>query len=137
MSKSIEDDCAFDFATRVISPKWNVNLILELITEGDSLSFSEISDRIPEISPRMLSMRLKFLIENRILHQIINEEKPKKLRYNLSESGLKLAGVLKTIREWSLEFGNCTNEKCINNKCKHGEAITHMLELEIREGNIQ
>ena len=130
MSKSIEEDCAFNFATKVISPKWNVNLILELITEGDSLSFSEISDRIPEISPRMLSMRLKFLIENRILH-IINEEKPKKLRYILSESGLKLAGVLKTIREWSLEFGNCTNEKCINNQCKHGVAILHMLQLEM------
>jgi DNA-binding HxlR family transcriptional regulator len=132
LSKSIEDDCAFDFATKVISPKWNVNLILELITEGSDLSFSEISDRIPEISPRMLSMRLKFLIENKILNQIVNEEKPKKLRYNLTESGLKLASVLKTIREWSLEFGNCQNEKCINNKCKHGEAITHMVTMELR-----
>lgn len=133
-SKSIEEDCPFDFATKVISPKWNVNLVLELITEGDSLSFSEISDRIPEISPRMLSMRLKFLIENKIIYQIVNEDKPKKLRYNLTESGIKLASVLKVIRDWSLKFGNCTNEKCLNDRCKHGEAITHMVALEQMSG---
>jgi len=130
--KSQEDDCAFNFATMVISPKWNINIILEFITHGDSLSFSEIADRIPEISPRMLSMRLKYLIENNMLVIIENEDKPKKVRYYLTPGGLKLASVLKTIREWSLEFGTCTNEKCINNLCRHGEAINKLLELEMK-----
>ncbi|OLS28477.1 MAG: HTH-type transcriptional regulator YodB [Candidatus Heimdallarchaeota archaeon LC_2] len=129
LSKSQEDDCAFNFATKVISPKWNINIILEFITQGGSLSFSQISERIPEISPRMLSMRIKYLIENKMLSTIENIDKPKKLRYELTEGGIKLAVVLKTIREWSIEFGTCTNEKCIKNLCRHGEAITKLLEL--------
>ena len=132
ITKSMEDDCAFNFATKVISPKWNVNIVLEFITEGDSLSFSEIADRIPEISPRMLSMRIKYLIENNILNSIHNQDKPKKMRYKLTNGGRKLASVLKTIREWSLEFGTCDNEKCINNKCRHGEAINELIKLEQR-----
>lgn len=127
--KSQEDDCAFNFATKVISPKWNINIILEFITQGGSLSFSQISERIPEISPRMLSMRIKYLIENNMLSTIENIDKPKKLRYELTEGGIKLAAVLKTIREWSLEFGTCDNEKCINNLCRHGEAINLLLRL--------
>ncbi|MHA2276861.1 MAG: winged helix-turn-helix transcriptional regulator [Candidatus Kariarchaeaceae archaeon] len=130
ITKSQEDDCAFNFATKVISPKWNINIILEFITQGGSLSFSQISERIPEISPRMLSMRIKYLIENNMLSIIENVDKPKKLRYELTEGGIKLAAVLKTIREWSLEFGTCTNEKCINNLCRHGEAISQLLQLE-------
>lgn len=128
---SQEEDCAFNFATEVISPKWNVNIILEFITEGASLSFSEISDRIPEISPRMLSIRLKFLIENNLIHIIPNENKPKKVKYDLSEGGRKLANVLRTIREWSLEFGDCKNDRCIANECRHGKAITQLITLQI------
>lgn len=128
--KSQEDDCAFNFANEVISPKWNVNIILEFITEGSTLSFSEIADRIPEISPRMLSMRLKFLIEKNLIHIIPNENKPKKIKYYLSNGGLRLANVLRTIREWSLEFGDCKNERCVANECRHGLAISQLIQLQ-------
>jgi DNA-binding HxlR family transcriptional regulator len=126
---SVQDDCAFSFAQEVISPKWNNNIVLEFITEEDSLSFSEISQRIPEISPRMLSMRIKSLVEHGIIYVIENVEKPKKVRYNLSESGRELSQVLHVIREWSLKYGTCKNETCINNLCRHGIAISKLMKL--------
>ncbi|MDH5402398.1 MAG: helix-turn-helix transcriptional regulator [Candidatus Heimdallarchaeota archaeon] len=130
IERSFEDDCAFNFANDVIFPKWNVNIILEFITEGSSLSFGQISATIPEISPRMLSMRLKFLIDSGILSPLLaDEDKPKKLRYELTQSGKKLAVVLKYIREWSLEYGTCTNDKCHNNECRHGKAISKLINL--------
>lgn len=126
---SVQDDCTFNFAQNVISPKWNNNIVLEFITEEDSLSFSEISQRIPEISPRMLSMRIKSLVEHGIIYIIENAEKPKKVRYNLSESGRELSMVLHVIREWSLKYGTCKNETCINNLCRHGIAINKLMQL--------
>ncbi|MCY3412298.1 MAG: helix-turn-helix transcriptional regulator [Candidatus Heimdallarchaeota archaeon] len=128
---SVQDDCAFNFANKVISPKWNVNIILELVTEESSLSFSEIAQRIPEISPRMLSMRIKSLVENGVLHIIENPEKPKKVRYQLTESGRELSVVLKFIREWSLKYGDVENETCKNNFCRHGIAIAKLAELHL------
>ena len=132
-----QEDCAFDFALEVLSKKWNLNLVLEFATvygsddSEDSLSFSEISIRIPEISPRMLSMRLTFLTEMGVIIQIDNENKPKKVRYKLSKMGIDLAKVLKMLREWSLQYGNCNNQICLQNQCKHGLAINKLIELEI------
>lgn len=132
MSESAyEVDCVLDFTLDVVTPKWNINIILEFITEGDSLSFGELSNRIPDISPRMLSMRIKFLIDQGLLVPITNKEKPKKMRYKISDMGLDLARVLKLLREWGLKYGNCTNQKCISNDCKHGIAINRLLQLEI------
>lgn len=128
LSRSIEEDCAIEKALEVISRKWAPNIILEFITEDGTLSFSEIASRIPEISPRMLSMRLKFLIDYRVLNHIDNPEKPKKVRYDLTSAGKKLAIVLEKIREWGLEFGTI-NEKCKNNECRHGLAIKKLLKV--------
>ena len=136
---SYAEDCAFDFALEVLSKKWNLNLVLEFATvagnkdSDNTLSFSEISTQIPEISPRMLSMRLSFLTEQGVIDQIDNEEKPKKVRYKLSQMGLDLALVLKQLRQWSLKYGNCENETCRANECKHGIAINKLIELEISQ----
>jgi len=136
---SYADDCAYDWALDILSKKWNLNLVLEFATiagntdeEDNTLSFSEISARIPEISPRMLSMRLSYLTDQGLITQHVFEpDKPKKVRYRLSQVGLDLAIVLKQLREWSLKYGNCENEKCLNNECKHGIAINRLIELDI------
>ncbi len=126
---SIQENCAFFFANNAISPKWNTNIVLEFITAESSLSFSEIAQRIPEISPRMLSMRIQSLVKLGIISVINNPEKPKKVRYQLTESGRELSKVLHVIREWSLKYGDCKNEVCINNQCRHGVAISKLMEL--------
>ena len=79
----------------------------------------------------MLSMRLTFLAEQGVIIQIDNENKPKKVRYKLSKMGIDLAKVLKMLREWSLQYGNCDNQICLRNECKHGLAINKLIELEI------
>ncbi len=130
---SIEPGCIINSALEIISPKWNGNIILEFITEGSSLSFSEIAARIPEISPRMLSMRLKLLVDKKVLVVIPNPDKPKKIRYNLTKPGMKLAFILKEIRDWGVEFLNCENERCCKNECRHGIAITKLISMYKKE----
>ena len=127
---SVQEDCALNYANEVIFPKWNNNIVLELISSPNGeLSFSEIAQRIPEISPRMLSMRLKHLVDYKVLDIIPNENKPKKVRYELTKNGNELAHVLNVIRNWSLKYGNCQNQLCQDNLCAHGIAINKMLEL--------
>ena len=88
-----------------------------------------IPESLKQMAVELKNRKFKYLIENNMLLTIENIDKPKKLRYELTEGGIKLAAVLKTIREWSLEFGTCDNEKCINNLCRHGEAIGQLLKL--------
>ena len=140
---SYQAECLFDPVVDVIGKKWNLNLILEFATvignpeTDETLSFSEIAERIPEISPRMLSMRLTFLSEEGIIEVIDNEDKPKKVRYKLSQMGLDLAFVLKRLREWSMKYNSdrCNNEICLNNECKHGIAINQIIELDLSSLN--
>lgn len=126
---SIQENCAFHFSSQVINRKWNTNIVLEFITSEDTLSFSEIAQRIPEISPRMLSMRIKSLVDLGILALIENPDKPKKVRYKLTEAGQELSHVLHVIRNWSIKYGDCKNEICLSNQCRHGLAINKLMEL--------
>ena len=65
-------DCAVWLALEVISPKWSVHIILELMTAGeDSLSYSNLQKLIPTINPRMLAMRLESLYEAGLIDRVL------------------------------------------------------------------
>jgi DNA-binding HxlR family transcriptional regulator len=141
-NQELEDEshCLIFFPLNVMSKKWNINIIVSLmrIDEREQrlihLSYAELQELIPNISPKMLAGRLQELIDARIIQKINNPSTPKKVKYQLTEKGIEFLPIIREMRKWGEKFGGGhTYEKCMKNKCTHAfnfmEVKRHMLKL--------
>ena len=69
-----------------IEKKWVLEIIWELETYKGS-NFNELKRRIKGISPRILSDRLKELERNEIISRTVQDTRPPKVLYDLTEKG--------------------------------------------------
>lgn len=134
LKQDIRSDCAIWYPEYILGRKWNISIILELIHAkkypSNSMSYTDITELLPEISSRTLSRRLKELSNLDIIKVHENKKLPKKVRYSLTQSGKDLIPIIKSMRDWSLKHGNTDNPKCINDECRHSKEISSFLELE-------
>lgn len=130
--ENIPKDCTLWFVMGVLGQKWNLMIILELISSSSkkirSLSYSEIQERISGISTKVLSERLEILIQSNIIMRVLEDKsKPKKVKYCLDEAGKALVPIFKQLRLWGREYGNCNNPLCLSNKCRHALQIDNFI----------
>jgi DNA-binding HxlR family transcriptional regulator len=87
----------------VISKKWILNILLDLNnTINYKKRYSEIKRSIPDISPKVLSSRLKELERYKLLiKEIDTSNYPIKCEYSLTESGKDLIAIIKNIEIWT------------------------------------
>lgn len=91
---------SFHAAVELIGRRWN-GLIIDVLL-GDSLRFSELRTAIPDITPAMLSQRLKELEAERLVERQVSSGRPVEVSYSLTETGRQLSAVLDAIAVWSL-----------------------------------
>lgn len=89
-------------ALRVIGDKWTPFLVARLV--GQSLTFGELAELLPGISPRTLSARLKRLEEEDILMREKYLERPERFRYRLTSKGTELTELLKSMAKWGERY---------------------------------
>lgn len=99
----------FHQAIEVIGKKWTGAIIYCLFS--GSKRFCELQDSILEISPRLLTERLKELEDNNIINRTISKERPIQVSYSLTEKGNALQPILKSIHEWAIEYKSTTTYK--------------------------
>jgi len=78
----------------LIRPKWTLEVLLA-IWMLENPRFSLISNSIPELNNRTLSMRLTSLEENGIILRQISPTKPVEIRYSISAKGIALVRFLR------------------------------------------
>ena len=101
-----------------LSKKWTVMIILELYKGDKWKRFSEIKRSMEEITPKMLSERLKVLEEEGIVERRTDStEVPTKVFYRLTEMGSDLIPVIKGVKSWALKWKEkntaCASQDCI------------------------
>ena len=69
-----------------------------------SLSFSELLEALSAIDTKILSTKLKQLVENQILQREIDEENPKKVYYSLTDKGQDLRDTMESMAEWAYNW---------------------------------
>ena len=94
--------CPIAAAARVLQPKWNIQILRSICLYGVS-NFNDIRRLIPDVSPTLVSARLKYLVENGILEKRCDEHS-KNSCYVPTEAGIKLKHVLLTLGEWGREW---------------------------------
>jgi DNA-binding HxlR family transcriptional regulator len=83
----------------LLGKRWTC-LIVRSMVDGPR-RFSEISSYVVGVSDRVLSERLQELEQRGIVERRVLDQRPVRVEYALSESGLQLRDVLHAIKAWA------------------------------------
>lgn len=83
----------------IITGKWKP-IILYYLIHGGTMRFSELRRLIPDITPRMLTLHLRELEEQQVVHRVVYPRVPPKVEYSITEHGKTLAPILEAMHEW-------------------------------------
>ncbi len=86
-------------AVELVGRRWT-GAILRVLMDGP-LRFSEIAQRVPELSDRLLSERMKELEARGIVERTVYRGAPVKVEYALSQMGRELGPALAEIQRWA------------------------------------
>ena len=115
-------DCAVYKTTNFIGKRWTLLILLELHKGKNKWKrYSELKNKLLEITPKILSLRLKELEKEKLIKKKINTEKfPIKCQYCLTKSGKDFIKIIKDIKKWSLKW-KFKNKKCEEKECEDCE----------------
>ena len=97
-----DPDCPVCRTAEIVCGKWTL-LIVRDLAEGRS-RFCELERSLGGISPRTLSLRLRSLEEEGILHRRTFPEVPPRVEYALTEKGLALVPIIDSMRTYGSEW---------------------------------
>ena len=97
--------CAMDVTMHFIGGKWKT-VVLWYLRDGKK-RFSELKAQMPQITEKMLSIQLKQLEEDGLVHRKVYTSKPPlKVEYSLTEFGKTLVPLLNEIALWGRTTGS-------------------------------
>ncbi|ADJ13717.1 winged helix-turn-helix transcriptional regulator [Halalkalicoccus jeotgali] len=83
----------------LISKKWHP-VIIQRLLEAEPLRFNELKERIDGISGKVLTDSLEDLTESGLLSRTVVSEAPKRVEYELTDTGHELQDALEALAAW-------------------------------------
>lgn len=80
--------------------KWAF-LILLTINDNDKIRFSQLQEKIPDISKNILSKTLKTLLADGLIKKKTLNDMPFKTEYSLTERGKTLIPIIEELTAWA------------------------------------
>lgn len=91
--------CSIARTLELVGDKWTLLVIRDLLWHGKS-NFKALQESDERIPTNILSDRLKRLMDWGLVHRQAYQERPRRYRYELTESGRRLEPVLVEIMGW-------------------------------------
>ncbi|MCD1261488.1 helix-turn-helix transcriptional regulator [Paenibacillus athensensis] len=110
--------CPVVFTLDVIGGKWKGVLLYHLL-EGTK-RFNEFRKICPEITQRMLTLQLRELEADGIVHREVYQQVPPKVEYSLTEFGLTLAPIIRSMAAWGATYRTTVESRRKRNALKDG-----------------
>jgi DNA-binding HxlR family transcriptional regulator len=95
------EDCDVRQILDRIADKWSL-LVISLL-ERRTMRFGELVREIDGISKRMLTVTLRSLERDGLIHRTIHAEVPPRVEYQLSDLGCTLLGTIQALVHWTEE----------------------------------
>lgn len=92
------DGCPVEFTLHIIGGKWK-GLLLYHLMDGP-VRFNEFRRICPTITQRMLTLQLRELEQDGIVHREVYRQVPPKVEYSLTEFGTTLVPIIERMKEW-------------------------------------
>jgi DNA-binding HxlR family transcriptional regulator len=89
----------FQDAVELIGRRWTGAIVRALLTGSNR--FGEVLARVPGLSDRLLSERLRELEAAGIVKRTVYPEVPVRIEYELTEKGLELEAIVGAISGWA------------------------------------
>ena len=99
---AVSPDCPIRNILSRIGDKWSM-LVLYTLSHHDRLRFCELLRAIPDISQKMLTVTLRTLEQDGLLHRQVYAEVPPRVEYRLTELGESLMPRVQMLVDWALE----------------------------------
>lgn len=120
----MKEDCTVYSTVDIVSKKWSLLIILSIHRSmNSSKRYNEIKKDLNNITPKILSLRLKELeMEGVIKRNIDNSHIPIKVYYSLTNSGKDLIKIIQDIKQWGLKWKKTSpriRKICDKTMCKH------------------
>lgn len=114
----MDKDCTIYRTADFIGKRWTLLILLELY-KGGVIRYSKLKDRLANITPKILSARLKELEREKLVKKNIDSSQfPIKCEYSLTKSGLEFIKIIKDMKKWALKW-NIKNKICSESDCKN------------------
>ncbi len=94
----LENKCSEIYAINLISGKWILSICYYL--KFGKFRFSELRDKIPNITERMLTLQLKRMEKSKLVRREVFPEVPLKVEYELTALGKGLLPIMEQLRDW-------------------------------------
>jgi DNA-binding HxlR family transcriptional regulator len=89
----------FQAAVELIGRRWTGAVIRAML--GGSCRFGDILHRVPGLSDRLLSERLRELEGEGIVSRTVYPEIPVRIEYRLTDKGLELQQIIEAVDDWA------------------------------------
>jgi DNA-binding HxlR family transcriptional regulator len=113
-------DCTIYQTASFIGKRWTLLVLLELHKgKAKCKRYSEIKKGIEDITPKILSARLKELEKEKLITKKIDtSEFPIKCEYSLTESGKDFIKIIQDMKKWALKW-KVKNIVCSEIDCRN------------------
>ena len=94
--------CPVNTTLDIIGGKWKVLILYHLLPE--TRRFNELQRLLPEITQRMLTLQLRELEADGIVHREVYPQVPPKVEYSLTDFGRTLEPVIAAMHDWGAAY---------------------------------
>jgi DNA-binding HxlR family transcriptional regulator len=101
-ASAVSQKCDVESALDVIGGKWK-SVVLFYLLDGTK-RFSELRRLLPSVTQRMLTLQLRELERDGLVHRRVYAQIPPKVEYSLTDFGRTLEPVLLGLRDWGGEY---------------------------------
>ncbi|MDI6738003.1 MAG: helix-turn-helix domain-containing protein [Nanoarchaeota archaeon] len=115
----MNDKCTIYRTADFIGKRWTILILLELY-KGDNKwkRYSILKNALPEITPKILSLRLKELeSEGMVSRRVDASTAPIKSEYSLTAGGDDFIAIIKEMKQWALKW-KFKNKACSGTDCE-------------------
>lgn len=99
MKKTDKNSCPVTYTLSLLGGKWKLPVIHYLLQHGQ-LRFRDLEQKVPGITPKMLTKVLKELEEENMVSRESFAEVPPRTEYRLTPCGRSLEKLLMEIEAW-------------------------------------
>jgi len=114
----MDHNCTVYRTMEYLAKRWTTMILMELNRmDNEWKRFSRIRDSMKDITPKVLSERLKEIENHGLVEKRVDASSfPIKSEYRLTASGKELMCVVKELKKWALKW-KAGNVECAGQDC--------------------
>lgn len=101
-AETYHEVCPVNTTLELIGGKWKVLILHQLALKTQR--FNELRRLMPVITQRMLTLQLRELEQDGLIHREVYPVVPPKVEYSLSEFGKTLLPVIHSMHDWGVKY---------------------------------